>query len=212
MQKIRQIITILGFLMVVNLPVYAQHGYISEEKALAVFETSSKSLKNNASVQPVESSNKTTPTSTEETFFEDTNAHISSTDTKNTLKKIKDVKKEKTASVKQNTFSLTAVDGADVLRLEDAPVALDVENRTLKDVLDVIMNQARPHTGMWDVKWRLSAENKYLMKEQVNLTAETNFGEFVEFLVDRINNMTGVKLFVTVFNQSRIIVISDTYY
>ena len=75
-----------------------------------------------------------------------------------------------------------------------------------------VVRQVVPYTGKWEVRWRLSPDNHFIVNERVNLTAETTFGEFVEFLTDRVNNMTGVQMFVKVFNSSRLIVISDTYY
>lgn len=99
-----------------------------------------------------------------------------------------------------------------LVNLEEAPVALNVENKTLKAVMEEVVRQAGSYAGPWNIKWRLNEDNHFIINERVNLTAETNVGQFVEYLVDRVNNMTGVQLFVTVFNNSRIILISDTYY
>lgn len=96
--------------------------------------------------------------------------------------------------------------------IEDIVVAVNLENKTLEQIVAHIVEQARDDAGDWDVKWRVSAENNYILNERVNLIAETNLSEFMSYLVDRVNNMTGIQLFVTVFDKSRIIVISDTYY
>ena len=96
--------------------------------------------------------------------------------------------------------------------IEDIVVAVNLENKTLDQVVQYIVNQARDEAGEWDVKWRVKPENSYILSERVNLIAETNLSEFMTYLVDRVNNMTGIQLFVTVFDKSRIIVISDTYY
>ena len=113
-----------------------------------------------------------------------------------------------TVSVPDNNVRLT---GAPV-RLEQSAILLDVENQTLQETFDSVMTQVSTGSGNWQTKWRLGKENSYLLNERINLTAETNFQNFVEYLVDRVNNMTGIQLFVTVFDSSRIIVISDTYY
>ena len=89
---------------------------------------------------------------------------------------------------------------------------LNLENKTLEQVVGHIVEEARDEAGEWEVKWRVSAENNYILNERVNLIAETSLSEFMSYLVDRVNNMTGIQLFVTVFDKSRIIVISDTYY
>ena len=96
--------------------------------------------------------------------------------------------------------------------LGDIQLAVDVENETIRQIVDDIIIQGREKAGPWHVKWRLRKENEFLLSEKVNLTAESSFNEFVNYLVDRVNNMTGVHLFVTMFDASRIIVISDTYY
>lgn len=96
--------------------------------------------------------------------------------------------------------------------IEDIVVAVDLENKTLEQVVSHILKEAEGQAGKWAVKWRVSPENNYILSERVNLIAETNLSEFMSYLVDRVNNMTGIQLFVTVFDQSRIIVISDTYY
>tara|TARA_R110000868_G_scaffold218576_2_gene469293 strand:+ start:217233 stop:217814 length:582 start_codon:yes stop_codon:yes gene_type:complete len=96
--------------------------------------------------------------------------------------------------------------------IENIVVSVNIENKTLQEVVTQIIDQAREEAGEWTVKWRVSPESTYILNERVNLTAETNLSNFMSFLVDRVNNMTGVKLFVTVFDKSRIILISDTYY
>lgn len=100
---------------------------------------------------------------------------------------------------------------ADYLPLQVVRVAVDVENRTLRDVVSEIVGFAENKSGPWKVKWRLRPENKHILEARVNLTAETTFEGFMNHLVDRVNNMTGVQLGVSVFDMSRIIVISDTH-
>jgi hypothetical protein len=98
------------------------------------------------------------------------------------------------------------------LPISQIRLTVNAERKTLKAIVDDILKQAAPKSGAWNVKWRLSEDNQFLLRERVNLTAETNFEQFMDYLTDRINNMTGINLFVSVFEASRIIVISDTYY
>lgn len=96
--------------------------------------------------------------------------------------------------------------------LGDIQLAVDMNNKSLREIIDEIVMQASQHTGDWQVKWRLRKEHDFLLDEKVNLTAESSFREFVDHLVDRVANMTGIRLFVTIFDTSRVIIISDTYY
>lgn len=96
--------------------------------------------------------------------------------------------------------------------IEKTVVQINIENQTLENVVDRVVDSARETSGNWQVKWRLSPENNYIREERVNITAETDLNGFMKFLADRVNNMTGVQLFVTVFDKAHIIVISDTYY
>jgi len=111
------------------------------------------------------------------------------------------------ASQMQNDMPLDGLEPISDIRL-----AVDLERKTLKEIVNAIVEQARPMAGHWDVKWRIAEENEYILNERVNLTAETTFEQFMDYLTDRVNNMTGIELFVSVFETSRIIIISDTYY
>lgn len=101
--------------------------------------------------------------------------------------------------------------GSTYLPLRDIALAVDVQNTTLDSLVKQIVTMAEKRSGPWQVSWRLKPENRYILEEKVNVTAETSFGDFMDFLVERVNNMTGVQLNVRVFNVSRIIVISDSY-
>ena len=97
------------------------------------------------------------------------------------------------------------------IALGELRILVDMENVTLHQAVNGILQQAQDKTGPWLVKWRLKPDHEYLMREKVNLTAETTFGDFMSFLSERVNNMTGVNLFTRVFEGARVIVISDTY-
>jgi hypothetical protein len=96
--------------------------------------------------------------------------------------------------------------------LSEVRLVLDVDDKPLKDVVADVIRQAAQYTGPWEVKWRLAPDNAELMNERVNLTAESNFEEFFGLLAERVKNLTGVQLFITVFDASRVILLSDTYY
>lgn len=96
--------------------------------------------------------------------------------------------------------------------LNDIRLVLDAENTSLRDIFGEIVTQAAEYTGPWTVKWRLKPENMGLLDERVNLTAEAKFSEFVALLTERVRNMSGVQLYVTAFHDSRLILVTDTYY
>ena len=95
--------------------------------------------------------------------------------------------------------------------LETIRLALDMQNVTIKQAVDQILAQSASKTGPWQVRWQLAEENRYLLSELVNITAETTFDEFLAYLAEKVVNMSGVKLNTKVFNIGRVIVISDTY-
>ena len=97
------------------------------------------------------------------------------------------------------------------LPLGDVHLNILLENTPVSDVVNQVVKDAAKATGPWEVRWRLNDENRFIMSERVNISAETNFDQFMGYLVDRINNMTGIQLFVRVFEASRVIVISDSY-
>lgn len=96
--------------------------------------------------------------------------------------------------------------------LEDIRLVVDVEDTTLRDVINRVVGQAAEATGEWTVKWRLKQENSEIPNERVNLTAEAKFGEFTNLLAERVRNLTGVQLFMTAYSEARVILITDTFY
>lgn len=95
--------------------------------------------------------------------------------------------------------------------LHDVRVALDMENVTIRQAFDSIISGAAPKAGPWKVRWQLAEENRYLLDELMNITAETTVDEFLAYMTEKVVNMSGVKLNTKVFNIGRVIVISDTY-
>lgn len=98
------------------------------------------------------------------------------------------------------------------IALEDIRIVMDVDNVSLREVMQKIVQQAAAYSGPWTVKWRLKPENMNLLEERVNLTAEADFGEFTSLLAERVKNMTGTQLYVTAFGGSRVLLVADTYY
>lgn len=96
--------------------------------------------------------------------------------------------------------------------MEQIRIVMDVDDVTLREVMQKIVTQAATYTGPWTVKWRLRPENVGLLDERVNLTAEAEFGEFCNLLTEKVKNMTGTQLFVTAFAASRVLMVADTYY
>ncbi len=98
------------------------------------------------------------------------------------------------------------------VELGQIPLQVHFENQTLAEVMDRVVAAITTRTGAWDLRWRLSPENKFIKEERVNIIAETDFNTFASLVAERIKNMTGVQLHVSIFDSSRIIAITDTYY
>ncbi|RYG60428.1 MAG: hypothetical protein EON60_07230 [Alphaproteobacteria bacterium] len=98
------------------------------------------------------------------------------------------------------------------IALEQIKIVMDVDNVTLREVMQRIVQQAAAYSGPWTVKWRLRPENMPLLEERVNLTAEADFGDFTSLLAERVKNMTGTQLYVTAFGGTRVLLVADTYY
>ncbi len=105
----------------------------------------------------------------------------------------------------------TYTSSTEQILLEDVVLAIDVDDTSIENVIATVIKKAEGRVGPWTVKWRLKPENNHLKEERVNLVAESSLGRFLNLMTDRVRNMTGVQLFVSVFEASRIIIISDTY-
>lgn len=99
----------------------------------------------------------------------------------------------------------------DYAPLNAVPLTVSYDNLPISQVMQDVVKKISTTAGPWKLDWRLKEEDRYIRDTRVNLTAETNFGQFMSYLVDHINNMSGVHLFVQVFEKSRIIIITDTY-
>ena len=94
--------------------------------------------------------------------------------------------------------------------LQQRPILIDMQNSTLKQIVQEALNQVA-YDDQWTIKWRLKDENKYIINERMNLTAEVDFDSFVGNMIETITNITGIKLSTKVFNKNRIIIITDSY-
>ena len=77
--------------------------------------------------------------------------------------------------------------------------------------MENVIQTVSSKSGQWNIRWRLKNENERLRTERVNINAETDFETFMAYLMERINNTTGVQLYVKVFEGSRLIIIADNY-
>lgn len=101
--------------------------------------------------------------------------------------------------------------GSSTVPVGKVRVNVDLENMPLEKVLENVVENVSKRSGQWRIRWRLKTENQRLRTERVNINAETDFESFMAYLMERVNNMTGVQLFVKVFEGSRLIIIADTY-
>lgn len=88
-------------------------------------------------------------------------------------------------------------------------VVVHQDNQTLEQMLSEVLASAEPFTGPWQVKWRISDENKGILAEKFSLDAETSFDEFLSYIGQYVMNDRGVKLSFSLFDTERVIVISD---
>lgn len=125
-----------------------------------------------------------------------------------------DVRRKNSAQVELVQNPEIAINGntlpqVDLSRLR---VSVNYEDVTLAEAVRTIVADAEDQVGPWDVKFRLTPDNQHLLAEHVTLTAETTLGQFLNLLTERVNNMTGVQLFVNVFDANRMILISDSFF
>lgn len=109
----------------------------------------------------------------------------------------------------QGTSLLRARNRADWMDIRQYKVVVHQDNQSLEDLIATILKHAEPFTGPWQVRWKISDQNRDLMAEKFSLDAEAPFEEFVSYLAQYIVNDRGVKLSVSLFDNERIIVISD---
>lgn len=108
-----------------------------------------------------------------------------------------------------NVVSLQRARRPSAMDIRQYKVVLHEDGKPLGAMFDEIMQRAEPFVGPWQVKWKLSPDNAGLVNEKFSLDTETDFDEFVSYLSQYIMNDRGVKLSFSLFDNERIIVISD---
>lgn len=109
----------------------------------------------------------------------------------------------------QGTSLMRARNRADWMDIRQYKVVVHQDDQTLEELLASVLKHAEPFTGPWQIRWKISEPNRDLMTEKFSLDAEAPFEEFVSYLAQYIVNDRGVKLSVSLFDNERIIVISD---
>lgn len=98
---------------------------------------------------------------------------------------------------------------ADWMDIRQYKVVVHEDDQTLESLLGKVLKHAEPFTGPWQVRWKVSEANRDVLQEKFSLDAETSFEEFVSYLAQYVVNDRGVKLSFSLFDNERIIVISD---
>ena len=88
-------------------------------------------------------------------------------------------------------------------------VNVHVDSKPLDKLIEDAVAELEPYAGPWEVKWKLKKNNKDVLKEEFSLDAETTFDEFASYISDFMVNHRGFKLKFVMFEQERILVVSD---
>lgn len=98
---------------------------------------------------------------------------------------------------------------ADWVDIREYKVVVHQDGRTLEELLGSVVTQAEPFVGPWQIKWKISDENKDVLQERFSLDVEASFAEFVSYLAQYLVNDRGIKISFSLFDSERIIVVSD---
>lgn len=107
------------------------------------------------------------------------------------------------------TSLVRARNSADWMDIRQYKVVVHEDNQTLEELLGKVIKHAEPFTGPWQVRWKVSEPNRNILQEKFSLDAETTFEQFVSYLAQYVVNDRGVKLTFSLFDNERIIVVSD---
>ena len=88
-------------------------------------------------------------------------------------------------------------------------VVVHEDSKGLQQLVNNVVTKAEPYVGPWEIKWKISNENRDLLQEKFSLDAETTFEEFVNYLANYMVNDRGIKLTFSLFDAERVLVISD---
>ena len=95
------------------------------------------------------------------------------------------------------------------IALEQLPVNLHVEGKTLSQLMDDVLKQVEPAAGKWRVSWQLAGKNKFLLQETWAMTAEATLGEVLKFIEERIQETHQISLSFQRFDKVKLLVVSD---
>lgn len=107
------------------------------------------------------------------------------------------------------THGSVMTDATQWVDIKDVRVVMHADNRTIEQLMNDVLAQVRPHTGPWQLQWRLKKDNLDILDEPFSLNTETTFGELVNYLSDFMINYRGIRLKFEMFNAERILVITD---
>ena len=97
----------------------------------------------------------------------------------------------------------------DLMDIRQYRVVVHEDQQTLPDIVGKILARAAPFAGPWEVKWKISEENKDILTEKFSLDAETTFDDFVSYLAQYLLNDRGVKVTFSLFDRERVMLVSD---
>jgi hypothetical protein len=97
----------------------------------------------------------------------------------------------------------------DLMNIRQYRVVVHEDQQTIPDMLNKIVSRAAPFAGEWEIKWKISEENKDILTEKFSLDAETTFEDFVSYLAQYLLNDRGVKISFSLFDRERVMLVSD---
>lgn len=98
---------------------------------------------------------------------------------------------------------------ADWVSLSDFNVVIHEDNIPLEKIVRNMLRKAEPFVGPWQVKWKLKKEHQDVLSERFSLDAETSFGDFASYISNFMRSHRGFELVFNVFEEDRVLVISD---
>ena len=95
--------------------------------------------------------------------------------------------------------------------IRDARVNVHVQNSPFKKMIEDIIERIEPRVGPWEVQWKLTRENRDLLKERFSLNTETTFNKFINNVASYILNLRGIELNFELFETKRVLIVSDVF-
>ncbi len=96
------------------------------------------------------------------------------------------------------------------MQLGSVPVVLHAKNLTPEELVTQVLKLAEPQAGAWSADWQLSGAAQFLLKERWSLTAEAPVQQVLAQFAAQIRQTHGLTLTFTQFQQSRLLVITDS--